>query len=105
MCPTQKTKQKPTKGAFERFARIPRNQLLDMLFALYRERPRWSAKELRGRTEQPEAYLKEVLLEIADLHRSGEFNGLYELKPNFKDTVSILNICFALEFSDQVFHI
>ena len=66
---------------------MPRNQLLDMLFALYRERPRWSAKELRARTEQPEAYLKEVLSEIADLHRSGEFNGLYELKPNFKDPV------------------
>ncbi|KAI5119975.1 hypothetical protein M0805_004354 [Coniferiporia weirii] len=82
-----KTKPKPTKGTFERFARMPRNQLLDMLFALYRERPHWSAKDLRSRTEQPEAYLKEVLSEIADLHRSGEFNGMYELKSNFKDSM------------------
>ncbi|THH07324.1 hypothetical protein EW145_g3464 [Phellinidium pouzarii] len=82
-----KTKPKPAKGTFERFARMPRNQLLDMLFALYRERSHWSAKDLRSRTEQPEAYLKEVLGEIADLHRSGEFNGLYELKSNFKDSV------------------
>lgn len=82
-----KPKPKPAKGTYERFARIPRNQLLDMLFALYRERPRWSAKDLRSRTEQPEAYLKEVLNGIADLHRSGEFNGMYELKPNFRDSV------------------
>ena len=67
---------------------MPRNQLLDLLFALYREKPRWSAKDLRSRTEQPEAYLKEVLGEIADIHRSGEYNGLYELKANFKDSVS-----------------
>ncbi|OCB91331.1 transcription initiation factor IIF, beta subunit [Sanghuangporus baumii] len=86
-----KPKPKPAKGTFERFARMPRNQLLDLLFALYRERPRWSAKDLRSRTEQPEAYLKEVLGEIADLHRSGEFNGLYELKANFKDSVKSEN--------------
>ena len=62
-----------------------------MLFSLYREKQHWSAKDLRLRTEQPEGYLKEVLQEIADLHRSGEFTGLYELKPNFRDSVSI---CF-----------
>ncbi|KLO15281.1 transcription initiation factor IIF, beta subunit [Schizopora paradoxa] len=82
-----KQKPKPQKGAFERYARVARNVLLDSLFALYREKPRWSAKDLRTRTEQPEAYLKEVLSDIADLHRSGEFNGLYELKPNFRDSV------------------
>jgi len=82
-----KQKPKPAKGTFERYARVPRNVLLDLLFALYREKPRWSAKELRMRTEQPEIYLKDVLSEISDLHRSGEFNGLYELKPNFRDSV------------------
>jgi len=29
-------------------------------------------------------YLKEVLSEVAFLHRSGEHNGLWELKDNFK---------------------
>ena len=76
---------------------MPRNQLLDILFALYREKPRWSARDLRARTEQPESYLKEVLSEIADLHRSGEFNGLYELKPNFKDTVRFLILRIAVK--------
>lgn len=82
-----KSKPKPAKGTFERFARMPKNQLLDILFSLFAEKPHWSAKDLRSRTEQPEAYLKEVLAGIADLHRSGEFNGLYELKPNYKEQI------------------
>jgi transcription initiation factor TFIIF subunit beta len=65
-------------------ARMPRNQLLDLLFSLFRETPRWGVKVLRERTQQPEAYLKEVLGEIAWLHRSGEYNGLWELKDIFK---------------------
>ena len=88
----QKGKPKPTKGQFERMARMPRNQLLDELFRLFHdERERWSIKALRERTQQPEAYLKEVLSEVAFLHRSGEFNGTWELMANFKEKgVSVL---------------
>jgi len=80
-----KTKPKQPKGTFERMARMPRNQLLDQLFALFRETPRWGIRPLREKTQQPEAYLKEVLAEIAFLHKSGEHNGLWELKEVFKD--------------------
>jgi len=79
------TNKRPAKGAFERMARMPRNQLLDALFALFRELPRWGIKVLREKTQQPEAYLKEVLSEIAFLHRSGEYNGLWEVKDTFKE--------------------
>lgn len=65
-------------------ARIPRNQLLDLLFTHFQTTPRWGVKALRERTQQPEAYLKEVLGEIAFLHRSGEWNGLWELRDNYK---------------------
>jgi transcription initiation factor TFIIF subunit beta len=81
---SQRTKAKPPKGQYERMARMPRNQLLDALFALFREREQWPIKLLREKTQQPEAYLKEVLSEIATLHRSGEFNGTWELMPSFK---------------------
>lgn len=80
----QKTRQKPAKGTFERMARMPRNQLLDNLFALFQEQPRWGIRVLREKTQQPEAYLKETLSQIAFLHKSGEFNGLWELQENFK---------------------
>lgn len=79
-----KPKPKPPKGQFERMARMPRNQLLDALFSAFREREHWSVKNLRERTQQPEAYLKEVLSEIAFMHRSGEHNGTWELMANFK---------------------
>lgn len=81
----QKTKPKQAKGTFERMARIPRNQLLDQLFSLFRQVPRWSIRPLRDKTQQPEVYLKEVLSEIAFLHKSGEHNGLWELQDAFKD--------------------
>ncbi|KAF6758599.1 transcription initiation factor IIF, beta subunit [Ephemerocybe angulata] len=81
-----KPKAKPGKGQNERYARMPRNQLLDELFAAFRDQERWTIKVLREKTQQPEAYLKEVMSEIAFLHRSGEFNGLWELKANYKDT-------------------
>lgn len=73
-------------------ARMPKNQLMDQLFDLFQETPRWSIKPLRDRTQQPEAYLKEVLGEIAFLHKSGEFNGLWELTGNYArgDGVSTL---------------
>lgn len=85
----QKTKQKAPKGQFERMARMPKNQLLDLLFKLFSERERWSIKLLREKTQQPEAFLKETLSDIAFLHRSGEHNGTWELKENFKEGVRI----------------
>ena len=63
---------------------MPRDQLLDELFKAFQERDRWSIKALRERTQQPEAYLNEVLSEVAFLHRSGEFNGNWELMANYK---------------------
>jgi transcription initiation factor TFIIF subunit beta len=92
----QRTKVKPPKGQYERMARMPRNQLLDALFTLFRERAQWPIKLLREKTQQPEVYLKEVLSEIATLHRSGEFNGTWELMPSFKgDGVRLIVIAMG----------
>ena len=71
---------------FERMARMPRNQLLDQLFELFKKQPRWSIRPLRERVQQPEVYLKEVLSDIAFLHKSGEYNGLWELQDFVKDS-------------------
>ena len=101
--PAQKPKAKPQKGQFERMARMPRNQLLDLLFSLFREREHWSVRLLRERTQQPEAYLKEVLGEIAFMHRSGEHNGTWELMANFKaEGVSHSHLCRLLWYSIDI---
>jgi transcription initiation factor TFIIF subunit beta len=92
----QRGKNKPAKGQNERMTRMPRNQLLDALFALFREREQWPIKLLREKTQQPEVYLKEVLSEIATLHRSGEFNGTWELMPSFKgDGVGLVVVAMS----------
>ena len=88
---------------------MPRNQLLDALFTLFREREQWPIKLLREKTQQPEVYLKEVLSEIATLHRSGEFNGTWELMPSFKgDGVRgcvIVALCELTLYIDQGGHV
>ncbi|KAJ8453732.1 hypothetical protein ONZ51_g13432 [Trametes cubensis] len=80
---TQSTK-KATKGPADRNVRIPRPKLLDMLFSLFEEKLRWPLKMLRERTQQPEAYLKEVLSEIAYPHRVGEHRGAWELSASYR---------------------
>jgi transcription initiation factor TFIIF subunit beta len=76
--------------------RMPRNQLLDMLFALFREREQWPIKLLCEKTQQPEAYLKEILSEIATFYPKGEFNGTWELPPSFKgDGVGLIGFTFC----------
>ncbi|KAH9924104.1 transcription initiation factor IIF beta subunit [Amylocystis lapponica] len=79
------TKTKAGQRQFERMARMARDKLLDELFHAFQEQEHWSIKVLRERTQQPEAYLKEVLSEIATLHRSGEYNGTWELLPIIRE--------------------
>ncbi|KAH9856527.1 transcription initiation factor IIF, beta subunit-domain-containing protein, partial [Lenzites betulinus] len=74
---------RPFLGAADRMARASRHALLDMLFGLFAERPRWTFKALRERTRQPEAYLKEVLAEIAFAYRMGEHRGQWELTASY----------------------
>jgi len=76
---------------------MPKNQLLDLLFKLFAERETWAIKLLREKTQQPEVFLKETLNEIAFLHRSGEHNGTWELKENFKEGVRIRAVFTQVE--------
>ncbi|KAI0833267.1 transcription initiation factor IIF, beta subunit-domain-containing protein [Trametes gibbosa] len=71
------------KAAADRMTRVARHTLLDMLFRLFGERARWSLRLLRERTQQPETYLKEVLADIAFLHRTGEHHGTWELSASY----------------------
>ena len=75
------------KQQFERMARMAKNDLLDALFHHFRQKPHWPIKELRQRVQQPEAYLREVLNEIAILERSGPNNGMYRLTENYLPAV------------------
>ncbi|KAF8689151.1 Transcription initiation factor IIF, beta subunit, partial [Rhizoctonia solani] len=78
-----KQKPKPATGQFERAARIPKNELLDMLFKLFMVQSHWSMKVLRERTKQPLDYLKETLEEIAILHKSGPHTNTWSLQASY----------------------
>ncbi|CDW99337.1 hypothetical protein [Sporisorium scitamineum] len=68
---SSKPKSSASGGAGEKFARMPKNELLDLLFALFERWQYWSLKKLRAETQQPESYLRETLTGIADLHKRG----------------------------------
>jgi transcription initiation factor TFIIF subunit beta len=61
-------------------ARMPRNQLLDALFACFKRYKYWSMKSLRAELHQPEAWLRENLELIAVMPKSGRFAMNWTLK-------------------------
>lgn len=72
-------------GPPEKFARMPRNELLDMLFSLFDRYKHWSLKRLREETQQPYVYLREVLSSVADQHENGPYAGSWSLKREFNE--------------------
>lgn len=76
---------KPKKGEVLKAARIPKNQLLDLIFDCFRQYQYWSMKALRQRTQQPDSYLRQVLEEVAVLNKSGPFANHYCLSEAYRD--------------------
>lgn len=79
--------QARSNQAPEKFARMPRNELLDLLFSLFDRYKHWSLKRLREETQQPYAYLREVLLSIADQHHNGPYAGSWSLKREYNEAM------------------
>lgn len=77
--------QARSKEAPEKFARMPRNELLDLLFSLFDRYKHWSLKRLREETQQPYVYLREVLASIADQHHNGPYAGSWSLKREYSE--------------------
>lgn len=72
---------KQNRSQDNKTARIPQNELLDLLHKCFQEYKYWSLKALKARARQPEAYLKETLLKIASLEKTGPFAMNYTLNP------------------------
>ncbi|GAA5912552.1 hypothetical protein JCM5296_003478 [Sporobolomyces johnsonii] len=73
-----------TSASTARFARIPKNELLDALFTHFGTAQYWTLRALNDHVKQPQVYLKEVLGEIATLVKNGPYAGMYALKPEYK---------------------
>ncbi|KAF2797615.1 hypothetical protein K505DRAFT_269151 [Melanomma pulvis-pyrius CBS 109.77] len=66
------------KTQLNKAARIPKNELIDQLHQLFDQFAYWPMKAIKNKTRQPEAYLKDVLNDIAALVKSGPFASCYK---------------------------
>ncbi|KAK8048582.1 transcription factor IIF beta subunit [Apiospora phragmitis] len=85
---TAKSKEKARKQAPERAARLEQSQLRDALSACFRKWRYWTMKAFKQQLNQPEAWLRENLEQIATLHKSGAFANHWELNDVYKSIVS-----------------
>ncbi|KAL8868455.1 MAG: hypothetical protein Q9174_004982 [Haloplaca sp. 1 TL-2023] len=77
-------KTKP-KGQRLKAARMPANELKDQIFQCFKQHKYWALRTMRAVVDQPEAYLKQQLEEVAIMHRSGPFNNYWSLKSSYDE--------------------
>ena len=88
---SQQERKRREAAKENRASRLPKNELIDMLLDLFQYYKYWGLRELKKKTNQPDAYLREVLNDIATMWKSGDLSGKWELKPEFKERDAITN--------------
>ncbi|KAI9886303.1 MAG: hypothetical protein M1823_001912 [Watsoniomyces obsoletus] len=69
------------KAQDQKAARMPQNELIDLIYDCFGRYNYWSLKSLKAEVNQPEAYLKSTLEKVADLVKSGPHAMTWTLKP------------------------
>ncbi|KAK8853492.1 hypothetical protein IAR55_004199 [Kwoniella newhampshirensis] len=69
----------------ERFARLERHELIDRIFACFREKPYWGIPALKTTLKQPDSWLREVLRDVAVQIKEGQYMNMWELKRGWKE--------------------
>lgn len=64
---------------------MERGELTDRLFALFSDKQYWSITALKATLQQPDAWLRDVLKEVAVLIKEGQYANMWQLKDNWKD--------------------
>ncbi|RYP73727.1 hypothetical protein DL771_003440 [Monosporascus sp. 5C6A] len=82
--PLADVKKAAKKKQEERAARLSQSELRDRIFQCYDRFNYWSMKAFKQTLNQPEAWLRENLEELAVLHKTGRFANHWELKPEYK---------------------
>ncbi|KAL8820345.1 MAG: hypothetical protein Q9223_001425 [Gallowayella weberi] len=89
---TKMTKPIAGKGQHVKATRIARNDLIDQVFACFKEHRYWKLGVMKERLKQPETYLKEVLEEVAELIKSGPFANHWQLNPHYQKIMKDLDL-------------
>jgi hypothetical protein len=82
--PQKTNNKKAEKSQKLKAARIPQNELLDLIYDCFHKFEYWGMKALIQQLQQPAAYLKETLEIVAHLVRSGTYANNWQLKPDAK---------------------
>jgi len=82
--PLPDAKKEKKKKQEDRALRMSEHELRDAIFLAYKEFSYWSMKAFKQRLNQPEAWLRENLEQLAVLHKAGAFANHWELKPEYK---------------------
>lgn len=74
------------KGQHYKAARIPENELKDLIFDCFKRYAYWPMRALRKELNQPENYLRQVLDPVAELVKSGPFANSWQLRPGYQES-------------------
>ena len=74
-----------------RTTRVSKEVLIEELFKKFRVHRYWGLNDLKIALGQPMDFVRSTLEEIAIMHRSGDFNGKWELKDIYKQDEALLN--------------
>ncbi|KAK9827401.1 hypothetical protein WJX81_008134 [Elliptochloris bilobata] len=72
------------KSPPEKRVRMERDALEGLLFRLFERQANWNFAQLHKETDQPAAWLKEVLLSIASFKKGGPTQQHWQLKPEYR---------------------
>ena len=83
------TKQKTTgaqrgKPQEVKAARMPQNELVDLILDCFKRYNYWPLKSLKAELNQPEAYLKQTLEKVAHLVRQGTHAMTWQLNQEYQ---------------------
>jgi transcription initiation factor TFIIF subunit beta len=73
-----------TKGQDSKAARMPQNELLDLIYECFKKYNYWPLKSLKNELNQPEAYLKQTLEMVGELVRQGPHAMTWKLRADSK---------------------
>ena len=87
--------------AGERFARLDRPELTDRLFALFSDKPYWGIPALKASLKQPDAWLREVLKDVAEPIKEGTYANMWALKEGWRVGVKAKGIEGKMEIDAE----
>ena len=81
--PMQKEKEQQQKEVGRR-ARVEKEVVLDIIFSAFQSHQYYNFRDLVHKTQQPPAYLREILKEICMYRTKNPHKNMWELKPEYR---------------------